>query len=80
MIESLFWKNGDKTYLGLVRNPMQYHNLDDMVGNESKIQLEFHNVVQLVNLRTGHSSGVGKVFEDRFKSWQANVYEVYEIR
>ena len=73
MIEALFWKNESRVYLGIVKNPVRIEGLD---GAETDIRLEFQEPVELKNLRTERSLGRKKVFEDRFKPYEANVYEV----
>jgi len=73
MKDLLFWKNESRVYLGIVKNPVGVEGID---GAETDIQLEFQEPVELKNLRTERSLGRKKVFEDRFKPYEANVYEV----
>jgi len=89
MIESLFWKNGDKHYLGLVKNPTEQKELPEIAysshiegitGQPVDIHLEFRKNVALINLRTKEHLGVGKVFRDRFWPWEGNLYEVVYMK
>jgi hypothetical protein len=73
MKELLFWKNESRVYLGIVKNPVGTEGLD---GAETDIRIEFQEPVELKNLRTERSLGRKKVFGDRFKPYEANVYEV----
>ena len=86
MIEPLYWKNGDKHYLGLVKNPTeqkglnivgQIYAIQGVTGREVEIQLEFKDPIRdLINLRTNKRHGPGSVFHDNFKPWEGNLYEV----
>ncbi|MFX0203061.1 MAG: beta-galactosidase trimerization domain-containing protein [Candidatus Hodarchaeota archaeon] len=85
MIECLYWKNGDQNYLGLVKNPTMEKErssigkikpMQGITGKETEIELEFTSAVGLVNLRTRKYLGTGKVFHDRFKPWEGNLYEI----
>ena len=86
MIESLYWKNGNKHYLGLVKNPTeqkelnrvgQIYAIQGITGQEVEIQLEFKDPIRgLINLRTNKRHGPGQVFHDNFKPWEGNLYEV----
>jgi len=86
MIESLYWKNGGKRYLGLIKNPTEQKELrtigkgsevQGITGQETEIQLEFNEPIRdLVSLRTNKHHGPGKVFVDKFRPWEGNVYEV----
>ena len=86
MIECLFWRNGNKRYLGLVKNPTEQKELktvgershvQGITGQEVEIRLEFREGIrELINLRTDKHLGPGQVFHDRFKPWQGNLYEV----
>jgi hypothetical protein len=89
MIESLLWKNGNKYYLGLVKNPTEKKELarltygqaiEGITGREVDIYLEFKRPVALINLRTNEHLGVGQAFSDRFKPWEGNLYEVVYIQ
>jgi len=85
-IECLFWRNGNKHYLGLVKNPTEQKELkavgkgsrvQGITGQEVEIRLEFREGIrELINLRTDKHLGPGQVFHDRFKPWQGNLYEV----
>ncbi|RLB78291.1 MAG: hypothetical protein DRH15_10265 [Deltaproteobacteria bacterium] len=84
MIEALFWENGKKQYLCLIKNPTQHRELaridglspiQGITGKEVEIQLEFDRQIRLVNLRSNEHLGVGRVFHDRFRPWEGNVYE-----
>jgi hypothetical protein len=86
MIESLYWKNGNRHYLGLVKNPTEQKDLNivgqlfevqGITGHEVEIQLKFKEPIRgVVNLRTNKSHGPGQVFRDNFKPWEGNLYEV----
>jgi len=85
MIESLFWKNGKKRYLGIVKNPTeqkelerigQIYRIEGITGREVEIHLEFKKIVGLINLRTNQHLGAGQVFHDRFRPWEGSLYEV----
>ena len=89
MIECLYWKNGDKHYLGLIKNPTEQGDrkavaetvsTQGITGQEVDIHIEFNNRhVGLVNLRTNEHLGVNQVFRDRFKPWEGNLYEVVHL-
>jgi hypothetical protein len=85
MIEPLWWKNGDKVYLGLVKNPTEHRELARLgkidpirgiTGEEIEIRLEFENPVVLIDLKKKKHLGDGKVFRDHFKPWEGNLYQV----
>jgi len=86
MIECLYWKNGNKHYLGLVKNPTDNKELETIgqssviqgiTGTGVEINIEFNEgPVALINLRTNANLGVGRVFRDQFKPWEGNVYQV----
>ena len=87
MIEPLFWKNGNRRFLGIVKNPtqkerMENQNLTDSVqaitGKTVVVELEFDHPVTLVNLRSGKRMAAGTKFRDLFNPWQGNFYEVLE--
>lgn len=80
MIECLYWKNGKKHYLGLVKNPTEQNELatvgrifraQGITGQEVDIHLEFKKPIRgLINLRNKKYFGPGQVFRDRFKPWE----------
>lgn len=85
MIESLWWKNGDRYFLGLVKNPTEKRGLPELgdtlaiqgiTGEEVEIQMEFQAPINLINLRTNEHLGKGHIFQERFKPWEGNLYEV----
>jgi hypothetical protein len=86
MIECLYWKNGEKRYLGLIKNPTEQKDqntvsetfsVHSITGQEVDIHIEFNNsTVGLINLRTNEHLGVNRVFRDQFKPWEGNLYEV----
>jgi len=82
MIECLFWKNGEKVYLGLVKNPTmgkektRIGKVQGITGEETEIRIEFQNEVELVDWGTKRSLGKGRVFRDRFRPWEGNLYQV----
>jgi len=87
MIEPLFWKNGKRQFLALVKNPTEkkeikqlnfLYPIEGVTGNEVEIQLAFQDKAKLINLRTGENLGYGQVFNDTFKPWQGNLYEVID--
>jgi hypothetical protein len=81
-MESIFWKNGDRTTLCIVRNIDRrasidaYGDLTDELGQGShKLKFSFAQPVKgLKNERTGKVLGDGRAFEDDFIPWEANVY------
>jgi hypothetical protein len=86
MIEPLYWRNGNKSYIGLIKNPTEEKELprlgnsleiQGITGQEVQIRLEFKDpVLGLINLRTENKFGPGRIFHDRFKPWEGNLYEV----
>jgi hypothetical protein len=82
MIEALFWERGEKLYLGLVKNPTiekerpRVGGCQGITGVETEIRIAFPVEVELLNLRTGENLGRKRVFEDAFKPWEGNLYEV----
>jgi hypothetical protein len=81
-MESLLWKNGDRTTLCIVRNIDRrasidaYGDLADELGQGSiKLKFSFSQDVKgLKNERSGKLLGDGRAFEDDFVPWEANVY------
>ena len=86
MIEPVYWKNGKKHYLGLIKNPTgqrelktvgQKSEVQGITGEEVEVQLKFKDSIRgLVNLRTNEKFGPALVFYDKFKPWEGNLYEV----
>ena len=86
MIEPLYWRNGNKNYIGLIKNPTEQKELPQLgefsevqgiTGQEVEIKLEFKDPVRgLINRRTGKNWGPGRIFLDKFKPWEGNLYEV----
>ena len=82
MIECLFWKREEEVYLGVVKNPTVEKEMSmiggcqGITGKETVIRIEFPVEVELVNMRTGKKLGRGRVFEDGFKPWEGNLYQV----
>jgi hypothetical protein len=86
MIEPLYWRNGNKNYIGLIKNPTEQKELPQLgnllkiqgiKGKEVQIRLEFKDAVRgLINLRTEKKFGPGRIFLDQFKPWEGNLYEV----
>ena len=85
MIECLYWENSGRHYLGLVKNPTDGKDLrklgvrdeiEGITGNEIELRMEFKKTVTLINLRNNVQLGVGRLFHDRFKPWEGNLYEV----
>ena len=83
MIEPLYWKNGDKHYLGLIKNPTEQKELrtvgqksevQGITGEEVEIRLEFKGPVQeVINLRTNKTFDKGRIVIDEFKPWEGNL-------
>jgi len=80
--EALFWKNGERMTLCIVRNLERRASISDFgtakegVG-EGKVKLKLSFAIPikaLKNERTGKALGDGKAFEDDFVPWEANVY------
>jgi hypothetical protein len=86
MIEPLYWRNGNKHYVGLIKNPTEQKELprlgnlleiQGITGQEVEIKLEFKGPVRgVINLRTGKNLGPGRIFFDKLKPWEGNLYEV----
>jgi hypothetical protein len=85
MIEALFWKNGEKRYLGIVKNPSNEKELarlgeegkvSGITGNPLSIVLAFKDVVRLIDLRKNQDYGKGSRFTVPFNPWEGNLYEV----
>jgi len=86
MIEPLYWRNGNKNYIGLVKNPTEQKELPQLgnlseiqgiTGQEVQIRLEFKVPVRgLINLRTEKNFGPGRIFLDKLKPWEGNLYEL----
>ncbi|MBI3858398.1 MAG: beta-galactosidase trimerization domain-containing protein [Planctomycetes bacterium] len=80
--EPIFWKNGDRMTLCLVRNVDRRASTDEfgetneeMARGSLKLKLKFAKpVADLRNERTGKALGRGRDFEDDFVPWEANVY------
>jgi hypothetical protein len=72
MIEPLYWRNGNKSYIGLIKNPNEQKELprlgnlleiQGITGQEVQIRLEFKDpVLGLINLRTEKNFGLGRIF------------------
>lgn len=86
MIEPLYWRNGNKHYIGLIKNPTEQKELSRLgkflevqgiTGQMVEIRLEFKDPVRgLINLRTDKNFGPGRIFFDKLKPWEGNLYEV----
>jgi hypothetical protein len=82
--EPLFWKNQDKVTLCVVQNLDRKALIDGFGATEGgvgdakvKLKLSFRTAIRgLTNERTGQSLGSGKIFEDEYTPWEANVYTV----
>ncbi|MCZ7645894.1 MAG: beta-galactosidase trimerization domain-containing protein [Planctomycetota bacterium] len=80
--EPIFWRNGDRTTLCVVKNLDRRASIDAFGSIESKLgdtkvklKLQFAKPVKdLKNERTGKDMGSGTDFEDDFNPWEANVY------
>jgi hypothetical protein len=80
--EAVFWKNGARTTLCIVRNLDRkasisgFGAMDGGAGARAeKLKLLFAAPVKdLKNERTGKTLGDGKEFEDEFTPWEAGVY------
>jgi hypothetical protein len=86
LTETIFWKKDNTYYLCIVKNPTTYGG-DIVSGNlnvegldiksDSYIQLEFDKPVKKIkNLRTEENLGEGNKFIDKWKTFQANIYEL----
>ena len=85
--ESIFWKKGDVYYLCVVKNPGNYggditsgkgklEGLDSRV-KECSIDLTFKSELKsMKNLRTGKDLGAGVKFTDKWRTHEANIYEL----
>ena len=81
--EPVFWKNGDRMTLCIVRNLGRqaaidgFGKLEGMSDAEGRVKLKLvfaSPVKKLKNERTGKEMGDGKEFEDEFVPWEANIY------
>jgi hypothetical protein len=80
--EAIFWKNGDRTTLCVVKNLDRRASIDefgevaeDAGAGLAKLKLTFRQPVKgLKNERTGKFLGDGREFEDDFRPWEANIY------
>jgi hypothetical protein len=80
--EAIFWKNGERMTLCVVKNPDRRASIDSFgstaggVGDgKLALRLTFaRDVRDLLNERTGKKFGTGKQFDDDFTPWEANVY------
>ncbi len=80
-LESIFWKNGARTTLCIVKNLGRqasisgFGSADANLGQKVRLKLTFAKPVkELKNERTGKDLGNGAQFEDDFTPWEANVY------
>ncbi len=86
LAETVFWKNGPRTTVCVVKNIDRAAAIDsfgDIKGGMEdaalQIKLEFAKPVKdLKNERTGKAMGAGKTFTDTFVPWEANVYSYAE--
>ncbi len=80
--EPLFWRNGARMTLCVVRNLDRRASIDEFGETNEEVEkgavrlkITFaHPVKGVRNERTGKVLGDGKVFEDDFTPWEANVY------
>jgi hypothetical protein len=80
--ESIFWKNGERTTLCIIKNLDRKAAIDGFGSMDTKLEdaklklkLQFAKPVKdLKNERTGKELGGGSDFEDDFTPWEANVY------
>jgi len=80
--EPLFWKNGDRMTLCVVKNIDRRASIDafgdtaeEAGKGPARLKLSFARPVKdLRNERTGKVLGGGRAFEDDFTPWEANVY------
>ncbi|MBI3830665.1 MAG: beta-galactosidase trimerization domain-containing protein [Planctomycetes bacterium] len=79
--ESIFWKNGDKITLCVLKNISRAATISsfgasgNLADGKVKLKLSFAAAVKdLKNERTGKALGSGKDFDDEFAPWEANVY------
>jgi hypothetical protein len=88
MIEALFWKNGEKRILGIVKNPSDQKEMarlgedgkiEGTTGNPLSIVLEFKEVVTLFDLRKKRDYGSGSRFTVPFSPWEGNLYSLGTI-
>ncbi len=82
LTESLFWQNGDRTTLCIVKNPTRRATINNFGAKDSdlgdkafSLRLLFTDPIHdLINERTGAKLGDGTAFDDPFTPWEANVY------
>ncbi|MFH0729390.1 MAG: alpha-amylase family protein [Pseudomonadota bacterium] len=89
MIEALFWKNGDKRILGIVKNPSDHKEMarvgedgkiEGISGNPQSIELAFKEMVTLFDLRQNRDYGSGSRFMVPFTPWEGHLYAVGRAR
>ncbi|MCZ7647177.1 MAG: beta-galactosidase trimerization domain-containing protein [Planctomycetota bacterium] len=82
MVETLFWKNGEKTTFCVIRNIERKASITGFGSSEGdvgdgavKLTFTFAKAVKgLKNERTGKELGDGAEFSDDWTPWEANVY------
>jgi hypothetical protein len=74
MVESLFWKNGQDIYLGIIANPSD--GLESVKGKSGQITLIFGKRICAINLRSGQKFQKVKIIKDDFLPWEGNVYKI----
>lgn len=79
--ESIFWKNGERIVLCVVKNPIRHSAIGKRATNSMlkadhvTLELQFASKIEdLVNERTRVKLGDGHYFSDDWKPWEANVY------
>ena len=85
MMETLFWKNKGKRYLGLIKNPTnsielskqgKQHLIEGVTGNTVELSIEFSDEILLIDLKKNISHGKGRKFNVQFDPWKGSVYEI----
>lgn len=82
MAELVYWRNGDRLILGLVKNPVRGASISgpgavhDVTGEPIDVRIVLSRPLQRIrDLRTGEYVPDGRVIRTRWKPWEALVYE-----
>lgn len=85
MIETLFWKNGNDLFLGLVKNQavaedgpdiFKARGIEGITGNPTRITIHFKTEKAVFDVKNQKSHGRVKIFSDDFQPWEGSVYKI----
>jgi hypothetical protein len=81
--ELVYWRNGDRLLVGLVKNPTRQGSVDaagqvsGVAGESAEIEIRFREPLRAVrDLRTGKELPAGRIIRAQWKPWEALVYEI----